>query len=163
MTRRLYYTLALAFCAGMSGWMGGAWDGARRERARILDVMPEPFVFEAVGYHQDDTRAEDLESLYGYLQDSAPALYPVSLHAREMDYALGETEWDEDAGHFRIYLDPRMGRDLTLEVRLHEWAHCLAWDTPRKYGGPHGSYWGVAYAEAYRTFLLWNIIKDLDK
>lgn len=57
-----------------------------------------------------------------------------------------------DAGDaLAVRVNRALDTPQALEVLVHEWAHAMTWDIEHERSQSHSSYWGIAYAEAYRA------------
>lgn len=97
---------------------------------------------------------KQLRSLHSFVRDNlrldVPVYYRRTMMPKEKH---GDATLRKD--YYLIRIDRRLSEEHAIEVLIHEYAHCLAWE---KYDGgtDHCHSWGKAYSEIYRLFLKWN-------
>lgn len=105
-----------------------------------------------------------LRQVERWLVANHPTLLPVRVTVTRVREGSGETNRVGSRFMIRIgRLALRAHETFAIEVLLHEWAHCLAWQVALE-GQPqdrdHCEAWGVWYARLYESYFDLGGVED---
>ena len=97
-----------------------------------------------------------INSITKHLRTEVPPAFKVRVHLKEFKDPrdFGDCSFSEKGkkSYFLIRLNKNMDPDMILFVLVHEWAHAVAWTSPRQdYIRHHDAEWGVAYARCCKA------------
>lgn len=95
----------------------------------------------------------DFKEIIRLLKKRIPPKFSVKVRRVKLNNNAGDCEMI--GKKFLIRVDSGLSHDAAVLILLHEWAHCLCWDSPKWLPGDkdHHLAWGIAYSHVYGVWL----------